>query len=1267
MPYDYESLLDEHFQQFCQSLLIEEFPDLQCLPVGMPDGGRDAVAGDGGGGKIIFQVKFARNPSKLQEPVAWIADAIGRERSKVLELVKRGATKYIIICNLPMTSHLDVGRYDKVQKYLDEALPIPAQCWWREDLDRRLDPRFYLKLRFPSLLHGPDLLALFWQAINGGEAPQRRDRALRAYLARQFEREKDIRFKQAELAAAPLFDLFVDIPISFDVPDRLRLSPEENSPAVRAYSVKTESMVTEAGREYLGASFDPEKVVVIDNQDGSKLLHIVEADAHDDQFIEVRVGAADLIFDPAMSHLLGPVVIEGAPGQGKSTLTQYLAQVQRAKILGHPILANLPTRHRIAPVAVPIRLELRHFSRWLSGLNPWDAAEERHGKEPNLESAISYHISRFGGIPFDPSDLSAVLSATPTILLLDGLDEVADLDDRSRVIEEIEDATARFSTYAKALQVIVTTRPTALAGSPIVSKDRFTYLSLASIPRPLAFSYAEKWIAIRRLNQDDATELKDILAEKLAAPHMALLAQNTMQLSILLNLIFARGAALPDQRTELYDTYIDIFFARESEKSQTIKKHRKLVLAIHYFLGFYLHCQAQANGRHGAIPLEHLKEVLTEFLEKEGRSTELVDILFKESLERVAALVSRVEGTYEFEVQPLREYFAAKYLYVTRPYSPAGRPRRGTLPDRFDAIAESPYWSNVTRFFAGCFDSGELMGLAERISWLAREGHLRRHPYPRMLALALLQDSVFTQSVRATKDVVESIMGDDGWRLVLPSFARYRSFFDLKSLGLAPDAGADHMTKSAWGRLAPEQIQTERSVRLARIIRENSEELDRKNWWKAEIPAKVEANCLKEWLLIGRDLRILHCLDKAETAELIGLDPSPSTLSSLLDGGSALDTHRFDVRNSLRACLDYPTLFTPLSPIRTPLQEFSALAHGGTWSRLLNQKLFGEIRAYPMQVLRETPGAEHDELRWIERLNMQLRLASTEELADSLSPWNDVISLIETSFGSNRTTLELAVMAAGGTSYRSAGRSRDELLDPAHPLTARLCGARVRAKHSDWWEAQLKGSRSPVDRFLVTLANYAWADPQVIASQVHVIDAIVRSLDLQVAEALTHAAKRSARYSRRARKLLRVPDADLAGLAPATLAFLSHRLPFSPVVVEVATNLPPEGRRPFIATALVEMLLSGLSGKPNRSVGDPEIVSAVAAMHDLGGRADLHTILTSLREVSAVTKPAAHAILANLHSMPDRLIGLAVDFTSRRPLPRPNVQTLARRDGWFDV
>uniref|UniRef100_UPI001B3C987F hypothetical protein n=1 Tax=Streptomyces yatensis TaxID=155177 RepID=UPI001B3C987F len=40
--------------------------------------------------------------------------------------------------------------------------------------------------------------------------------------------------------------------------------------------------------------------------------------------------------------------------------------------------------------------------------------------------------------------------------------------------------------------------------------------------------------------------------------------------------------------------------------------------------------------------------------------------LFTAVTDRVWALTSKVQGTFEFDVQPLREYFAARYLTSTR-------------------------------------------------------------------------------------------------------------------------------------------------------------------------------------------------------------------------------------------------------------------------------------------------------------------------------------------------------------------------------------------------------------------------------------------------------------------------------------------------------------------------------------------------------------------------------------------------------------------------
>jgi len=55
-----------------------------------------------------------------------------------------------------------------------------------------------------------------------------------------------------------------------------------------------------------------------------------------------------------------------------------------------------------------------------------------------------------------------------------------------------------------------------------------------------------------------------------------------------------------------------------------------------------------------------------------GAHPRLATALFQGMVERVVALVQRIQGMYEFEVQPLREYFCAKYLYDTAPQSRLG-------------------------------------------------------------------------------------------------------------------------------------------------------------------------------------------------------------------------------------------------------------------------------------------------------------------------------------------------------------------------------------------------------------------------------------------------------------------------------------------------------------------------------------------------------------------------------------------------------------------
>ena len=166
-----------------------------------------------------------------------------------------------------------------------------------------------------------------------------------------------------------------------------------------------------------------------------------------------------------------------------------------------------------------------------------------------------------------------------------------------------------------------------LAGSPTFPAEQFAHLSLAPLDDDLALTYARKWARARRLNEKDSQQLPLTLREKMQGAHIAQLAKNTMQLSILLSLVQRRGASLPDKRTELYNAYFDIFLDREAEKSPVVRDNRDLLFDIHRFLGFHLHANAELHKTSGRIRHEDLKWLLRDYLTRERQPHDLVDDL----------------------------------------------------------------------------------------------------------------------------------------------------------------------------------------------------------------------------------------------------------------------------------------------------------------------------------------------------------------------------------------------------------------------------------------------------------------------------------------------------------------------------------------------------------------------------------------------------------------------------------------------------------------
>lgn len=136
--YLYWRLSEKEFQQLCSALLRLKYDNVRCFPVGMADEGIDAVAD----GSVIFQVKWSSK--LLQDPAAWLEEAIAGERPKIARLVReKRISRYVLMTSVAgTTTSRGNGSIQKLQKQLDKyskEFRVPVECWWQSDIDAEVD------------------------------------------------------------------------------------------------------------------------------------------------------------------------------------------------------------------------------------------------------------------------------------------------------------------------------------------------------------------------------------------------------------------------------------------------------------------------------------------------------------------------------------------------------------------------------------------------------------------------------------------------------------------------------------------------------------------------------------------------------------------------------------------------------------------------------------------------------------------------------------------------------------------------------------------------------------------------------------------------------------------------------------------------------------------------------------------------------------------------------------------------------------------------
>jgi predicted NACHT family NTPase len=222
---------------------------------------------------------------------------------------------------------------------------------------------------------------------------------------------------------------------------------------------------------------------------------------------------------------------------------------------------------------VPLRIDLRDYGTWLDGSDPFDQSSSTANSTPKLRrsGAVEKLLADFlaaltASDSVDASTVDDLLDRFPMLIVFDGLDEVAQRQTRQRVVTEIEKFIGRWRGSAVPPKIVVTTRPN-VSDLPEPSAQWFETITLMKLDRELRTSYLRKWCAARGIVNRDKRELMRSFDSRTAEPHIAPLAENPMQLTILLYLLHLQGHSVPDKRTQLYDDYMKTFLNREARRA----------------------------------------------------------------------------------------------------------------------------------------------------------------------------------------------------------------------------------------------------------------------------------------------------------------------------------------------------------------------------------------------------------------------------------------------------------------------------------------------------------------------------------------------------------------------------------------------------------------------------------------------------------------------------------------------------------------------------
>ncbi|MES0098902.1 hypothetical protein [Mesorhizobium sp. M0019] len=413
------------------------------------------------------------------------------------------------------------------------------------------------------------------------------------------------------------------------------------------------------------------------------------------------------------------VVLMGGPGQGKSTIGQFLAQIYRAKLL-EILPNNSPDINSVIKAildrAASEGISLKGLARFpfvvdLPAFADALNSATKAGRELPLLSYISLQVGRDANA-LTVTALRRWLSAVPTIFILDGLDEVPHASNRGDVIEAVNSLIDEIYELNADSFTLVTSRPQGYQDE--FSRRTWAHWEMADLSSADAIKFGQQLAVVLVPDETRRQEIIQTLSQATKDDATAPLMTSPLQVSLLFALVETRNN-IPKDRWTLFYRYYEILRDREiakgGENGKLIGEYKGEIDRLHYEAGYLLQLRGEGTGNANPFlnPLE-LAGVIRQQLTKSGYDDDL-EILTQKIVNlvtmRLVFLRCKTAERIAFDVRSLQEFMAAARLMA----SPEDKIRR-----RLKEIAGISHWSHVFKIACSkVYSSAELESLREEI------------------------------------------------------------------------------------------------------------------------------------------------------------------------------------------------------------------------------------------------------------------------------------------------------------------------------------------------------------------------------------------------------------------------------------------------------------------------------------------------------------------------------------------------------------------------